>query len=253
MRFPNCSDCRAGHGRSRSNRRLYGGRVRKSQDVSYVASDAGQQTPARSRTLSFPYAGGANSVSFAYASGTIVASGGVFRSCHMRSFPSDARKRLNRARTVLELDTSSDHEPLGPISMLGRLGLATGRRIRLRNDRAALGRRAWLTVRSRCEGGSTKHKRGDCRRPLPVHWAGPLRALGRQRHAGLCGGLFADRTEAIRFAIYECQRRPQSVIMLPDGLELDSALTFPTKDDRRTKHCRMTKSRRPATASHQQP
>ena len=37
----------------------------------------------------------------------------------------------------------------------------------------------------------------------------------------LCGGLFANRTEAIRFAMYECQRRPQSVIMLPNGLELD--------------------------------
>ena len=41
----------------------------------------------------------------------------------MRSFPFDARKRLNRARTLLELDMSSDHEPLGPISVLGRLGL----------------------------------------------------------------------------------------------------------------------------------
>jgi hypothetical protein len=39
----------------------------------------------------------------------------------------------------------------------------------------------------------------------------------------LCGGLFANRTEAIRFAMYECQRRPQSVIMLPDGLEIDGA------------------------------
>jgi hypothetical protein len=36
------------------------------------------------------------------------------------------------------------------------------------------------------------------------------------------GGLFADRTTAIRFAMYECQRHPQSVIMLPDGLELDA-------------------------------
>jgi hypothetical protein len=36
--------------------------------------------------------------------------------------------------------------------------------------------------------------------------------------------LFANRTEAIRFAMYECQRRPQSVIMLPDGLELDGPL-----------------------------
>jgi hypothetical protein len=40
----------------------------------------------------------------------------------------------------------------------------------------------------------------------------------------LCGGLFANRTEAIRFAMYECQRRPQSVIMMPDGLELDDPL-----------------------------
>jgi hypothetical protein len=40
----------------------------------------------------------------------------------------------------------------------------------------------------------------------------------------LCGGLFADRAEAIRFAMHECQRRPQSVIMLPDGLELDGPL-----------------------------
>jgi hypothetical protein len=40
----------------------------------------------------------------------------------------------------------------------------------------------------------------------------------------LCGGLFANRREAIRFAMYECQRRPQSVIMLPDGLELDGPL-----------------------------
>jgi hypothetical protein len=40
----------------------------------------------------------------------------------------------------------------------------------------------------------------------------------------LCGGLFANRTEAIGFAMYECQRRPQSVIMLADGLELDGPL-----------------------------
>jgi hypothetical protein len=40
----------------------------------------------------------------------------------------------------------------------------------------------------------------------------------------LCGGWFTNRTEAIRFAMLECQRRPQSVIMLPDGLELDGPL-----------------------------
>jgi hypothetical protein len=41
---------------------------------------------------------------------------------------------------------------------------------------------------------------------------------------GLCGGLFTNRTEAIRFAMVECQRRPQSVIMLPDGLEFGGPL-----------------------------
>lgn len=39
-----------------------------------------------------------------------------------------------------------------------------------------------------------------------------------------CGKVFAERTAAIRFAMYECQRRPQSVIMLPGGLEQDSPL-----------------------------
>jgi len=40
----------------------------------------------------------------------------------------------------------------------------------------------------------------------------------------MCGAMFSDRTAAIRFAMYECQRRPQSVIMLPDGLEFDGPL-----------------------------
>jgi hypothetical protein len=43
----------------------------------------------------------------------------------------------------------------------------------------------------------------------------------------ICGGLFSDRTAAIRFAMYECQCRPQSVIMLPDGLELDATFSLP--------------------------
>jgi hypothetical protein len=36
-----------------------------------------------------------------------------------------------------------------------------------------------------------------------------------------CGGVFANRTEAIRFAMCECQRRPQSVIIMSQGVELD--------------------------------
>lgn len=49
-----------------------------------------------------------------------------------------------------------------------------------------------------------------------------------------CGGLFTNQTQAIRFAMYERQRRPQSVIMLPNGLELDGAepLTRPPGVDR---------------------
>jgi len=47
----------------------------------------------------------------------------------------------------------------------------------------------------------------------------------------MCGGVFSNRTAAIRFAMYECQRRPQSVIMLPDGLELDAAFTLPNTVD----------------------
>ncbi len=50
------------------------------------------------------------------------------------------------------------------------------------------------------------------------NWAGCWVVKDAQ---GLCGGLFISRTEAIRFAMYECQRHPQSVIMLPDGLELE--------------------------------
>ena len=64
---------------------------------------------------------------------------------------------------------------------------------------------------------------------------GPGLFIGRDRCGrwvvkdarSMCGGLFADRTAAIRFAMYECQRRPQSVIMLPDGLELDAAFALP--------------------------
>ena len=51
----------------------------------------------------------------------------------------------------------------------------------------------------------------------------------------MCGGLFSDRTAAIRFAMYECQRRPQSAIMLPDGLELDATFSFPITVDYSTK------------------
>jgi hypothetical protein len=37
----------------------------------------------------------------------------------------------------------------------------------------------------------------------------------------LCGGLFVDRAEALRFALFENGHRPQAVIMVPGVFELD--------------------------------
>jgi len=42
-----------------------------------------------------------------------------------------------------------------------------------------------------------------------------------QDQRGLCGGLFVNRAEAIRYAMFESGRRPQAVIMVPGFLELD--------------------------------
>ena len=40
-----------------------------------------------------------------------------------------------------------------------------------------------------------------------------------QQH--LCGGLFVDRAEALRFAMFENGNRPQAVVMVPGVFELD--------------------------------
>ena len=42
-----------------------------------------------------------------------------------------------------------------------------------------------------------------------------------QDQSGLCGGMFVNRTEAVKFAMFENGNRPQAVIMVPDILELD--------------------------------
>ena len=42
---------------------------------------------------------------------------------------------------------------------------------------------------------------------------------------------FADRSEAIRFAMYECQRHPQSVICCRMDFELDAAFALPITAD----------------------
>jgi len=42
---------------------------------------------------------------------------------------------------------------------------------------------------------------------------------------GLFGGVFADRRDALRFAMFDNRRAPQSVTMTPYGLELDVTST----------------------------
>jgi hypothetical protein len=42
-----------------------------------------------------------------------------------------------------------------------------------------------------------------------------------QDQSGLCGGMFVNRTEAVKFAMFENGNRPQAVIMVPGLLELD--------------------------------
>ncbi len=42
-----------------------------------------------------------------------------------------------------------------------------------------------------------------------------------QDQSGLCGGLFVDRAEALKFAMFENGNRSQAVIMVPGILELD--------------------------------
>jgi hypothetical protein len=42
-----------------------------------------------------------------------------------------------------------------------------------------------------------------------------------QDQSGLCGGLFVDCAEAVKFAMFENGNRPQAVIMVPGILELD--------------------------------
>jgi hypothetical protein len=41
---------------------------------------------------------------------------------------------------------------------------------------------------------------------------------------GLCGGLFAKRADALKFAMFENGNRPQAVIMVPGILELDMSI-----------------------------
>jgi len=42
-----------------------------------------------------------------------------------------------------------------------------------------------------------------------------------QDQSGLCGGMFVNRAEAVKFAMFENGNRPQAVIVVPGVLELD--------------------------------
>ena len=42
-----------------------------------------------------------------------------------------------------------------------------------------------------------------------------------QDQQGTCGGLFVDRAEALKFAMFENGNRPQAVVMVPGIFELD--------------------------------
>jgi hypothetical protein len=69
--------------------------------------------------------------------------------------------------------------------------------------------------------------------PLPLRSSSklPLFLIGRNSRGywvvrdqcGLRGGLFVDRAEALRFALFENGNRPQAIIMVPGILELDIA------------------------------
>ena len=42
-----------------------------------------------------------------------------------------------------------------------------------------------------------------------------------QDRSGLCGGLFVDRTHAVRFALFENGHNPDAIVIVPGTLELD--------------------------------
>jgi len=65
--------------------------------------------------------------------------------------------------------------------------------------------------------------------PSPLRAKTPLFFIGRDSHGNwvvqdqqrLCGGLFVDRKQALKFALFENGGRPQAVVMVPGVFELD--------------------------------
>lgn len=48
-----------------------------------------------------------------------------------------------------------------------------------------------------------------------------------QDQRGLHGGLFVNRTEALKYALFENGNRPQAVVMVPGVLELNTTVKAP--------------------------
>jgi hypothetical protein len=75
---------------------------------------------------------------------------------------------------------------------------------------------------------------GQSEPPSPRHCSrSALFFIGRDSHGNwvvqdkqrLCGGLFVNRAEALRFALFENGNRPQAVVMVPGVYELDMSGT----------------------------
>src|SRR5258705_7499742 len=106
---------------------------------------------------------------------------------------------------------------------------------RARSVSPADARESWSVVKDRADRTSVKSRIAQTRRhvmdkpPSPHCSRSSLFLIGRNSRGnwvvrdqkGLCGGLFVDRAEALKFARFENGHRPQAVIMVPGTLELD--------------------------------
>ena len=64
-----------------------------------------------------------------------------------------------------------------------------------------------------------------------------------QDQSGLCGGMFVNRAEAVKFAMFENGNRPQAMIMVPGILELDMS-SKPRRRRRRLRRANRRRARR---------
>src|SRR5262249_41525863 len=98
-------------------------------------------------------------------------------------------------------------------------------RMRGRPSRIHMRRSADLWPRKDSKGEGAMDKKGEppstCRAKLFRIGRNSRGNWGVQDQSGLCGGVFVDRAQAGKFAMFENGNRPQAVIMVPGILELD--------------------------------